>query len=168
MNLRKAKKLVFTIALATCFAGAPSLGNSSAAQAQQQPQILGNMCVFNPCYKGAFSIDNDTGSTIRYQVRWGKNNPWKKMSLESGRRMTHSYPLGENPDKAVPSPYVKFDSIFDDGRITDVVIPMQFYAVLASPGAGNILSRRVADTAEPKRYYFRFGPREKDIYIYER
>lgn len=167
MNLRKIKNFAVAIVLAACFAGAPSLWNLSTVQAQQQPQLIGNTCVFNPCYKGAFSIDNNTRSTIRYQVRWGKNNPWKKMTLESGHRKTHSYPLGEDPNKAVPRPYIKFDSIFDDGRTTDVVIPMQFYSVLASPGAGGILSRRVSDTAEPKRYYFRFGPREKDIYIYE-
>jgi hypothetical protein len=43
--------------------------------------------------KGAFSLTNSTGTTIRYQVRWGNQNAWKPMTLESGRVMTHSHPL---------------------------------------------------------------------------
>src|SRR5262245_41292433 len=103
-------------------------------------------------YSGAYSIENTTGVTIYYSYRWGDQHPWKQMTLPSGRVETHSYPLGENPSARVPTPFVRFDYIAGDHRYTPREYRMSFYSVgYAGYGAR-------ANTAQPKRYFFKFSP----------
>ena len=98
----------------------------------------------NPNSNGAFSIENQTGVTISYQVKWGESHPWKSIALASGRVETHSYPL-EN-GKAL-TPYVRFDRIGGDGAFTPKEYRMGFYAV--GPGART--------NSGPKKYFFKFA-----------
>jgi len=130
----------------------------TGAQAQER---VGVSCADCPSYKGAFSIKNDTGVTIFYQVRWGNKHPWQKMTLESGHTMTHSYPLGENPNQAAPTPYVRFDRIGGDGNnFTAQEYRMEFYAVgYTGYGAGQRYK------TEPKRYVFRYAANGRDLDI---
>src|SRR2546423_7506396 len=72
---------------------------------------VGTSCADCPNYSGAFSIENETGVTIRYQVKWGEQHPWKLITLNRGHIETHSYPLGENRNGRAPTPYVRFDRI---------------------------------------------------------
>jgi hypothetical protein len=98
--------------------------------------------------KGGFSLTNSTGTTIRYQVRWGNQNAWKPMTLESGRVMTHSHPL--SAERRAPTPYVRFDKIGGDGAaITLKEYRMGFHAV----GGGG----------EPKKFVFRYAPNGRDL-----
>jgi hypothetical protein len=110
-------------------------------------------------YAGAFSIENTTGVTIPYSYRWGDKHPWKSMSLASGHVETHSYPLGQDPNAKVPTPYVRFDRIGGDQNYTAKEYRMEFYAI-GYAGYGP----KKANT-EPKRYVFRYGPDGKSLDI---
>jgi hypothetical protein len=113
---------------------------------------VGTSCADCPNYSGAFSIENETGVTIRYQVKWGDQHPWKPITLNSGHIETHSYPLGENRNGRAPTPYVRFDKIGGDGKFTPQEFRMEFYAVgYAGYGA------RTNNTG-PKKYYFKYAP----------
>src|SRR5207253_9486382 len=63
-------------------------------------------------------LENATGTTIHYQYRWGDKHEWKKMELRSGAIEKHTYPLGEDRNKKVPTPYVRFDRIGGDNSVT--------------------------------------------------
>jgi|SRR5262245_54724796 len=123
---------------------------------------IGTSCADCPNYSGAFSIENKTGITINYQYRWGNRHPWKSMSLRSGWIETHSYPLGENRNAQVPSPYVRFDRIGGDGRYTNKEYLMEFYAT-GYAGYGPTVNR-----TEPKRYYFEFANDGRHLNLYAR
>jgi hypothetical protein len=103
-------------------------------------------------YSAAFSVFNNTGVTIYYQVRWG-NSAWQNMALGNGRGLTHFYPLDANG--RAPIPNVRFDRVADGGRYTEQVYAMQFYAVRSGNYGDN-----------PKPYEFRYsaGGRFLDIY----
>ena len=108
---------------------------------------VGTSCADCPNYDGAFSIDNQTGVTIRYNYRWGNKHPWKSMSLRSGSHVTHRYPLGGDSNAKAPSPYVRFDN----ARGTTKEYLMHFYAIgYAGYGPGR------ANT-EPKKYFFKYA-----------
>jgi len=125
----------------------------------QEP--LGHTCSDCPYYKGEFSISNNTGVAINYSVRWGNQSQWKKMRLESGRRMTHRYPLGYNRNASAPTPYVRFDRVGGDGaNFTSQEYRMEFYAVRYG-GYGP----PTQNTTEPKRYVFRFAANGRDLDI---
>ncbi len=115
-------------------------------------ESIGTSCADCPSYSGAFSIRNDTGQLIKYEYRWGTSHPWKSMALNSGRVETHSYPLGENPNAKVPSPYVRFDNTANDGRSTWTEVHMRFHAV-GYAGYGPNVNR-----AQPLRYHFQYSP----------
>jgi hypothetical protein len=123
---------------------------------------VGTSCADCPNYRGAFSIENQTGVTIRYQVRWGDNHPWKSISLNSGSIETHSYPLGENRNGRAPAPYVRFDRIGGDGRFTPKEYHMPFHAV----GYAGYGPR--TNNATPKQYYFKYGPDGRTLDILAR
>ena len=50
-----------------------------------------------------FSIENKTGVTIQYQVKWGDNGEWKSISLDNRHVETHSYPLGQTGKAPLPT-----------------------------------------------------------------
>jgi hypothetical protein len=104
-----------------------------------------------PNYSGAFSIENKTGVTIRYLVRWGNTNAWKAIVLGNDQIETHSYPLGSDRHGRAPTPYVRFDAIGGDGGISAKEYRMEFYAV-GYAGYGPATNR-----ALPKRYLFKYG-----------
>jgi hypothetical protein len=59
-------------------------------------------------------IDNQSGKTIHYQLRWGTDGQWKDFTLAPGYETTHRkkyVPTG------VPPPYIQFVafSTFDGG-----------------------------------------------------
>lgn len=114
-----------------------------------------------PSFAAAFSIENNTGSTIHYQVRWGTRRGWKPMILHSGRIMKHTYPLGTNPSARVPIPYVHFLTI--PGIVQSAKeCHMRFHAVgYAGYGAPE-------NTARPKRYYFQFSKGGALLDLFER
>ncbi len=90
-------------------------------------QTVGTSRADAPNQTAAFSIVNNTGVTIPYQVRWGDTGGWTSISLRSGHTETHSYPLGENG--RAPAPRVRYDKIGGDGAFTPQVFHMQFHAV---------------------------------------
>ena len=109
-----------------------------------------------PSYRGAFSIDNQTGVTLHYQVKWGEKNAWKSIDLPTGRTETHSHPL-ENG--RAPTPYVRFDKVAGDNRFTEQEYRMEFYRVgYAGYGART-------NPTQPKKYVFRFSPDGKRLDI---
>jgi hypothetical protein len=118
---------------------------------------VGTSCEDCPNYKGAYSIENTTGVTIHYEYRWGDKQPWKKMTLRSGVIETHSYPLGDDPNKRVPTPYVRFDRIGGDNGVTLQEYKMQFHAVgYAGFGANQ-------NRTEPKPYVFRYASNGRNL-----
>jgi hypothetical protein len=110
-----------------------------------------------PNYSGSYSIENATGITIHYQYRWGDKSEWKRMALRAGEIETHSYPLGQDRNKRVPAPYVRYDRIGGDNSVTFQEYKMQFYAV-GYAGFGPRQNR-----TEPKRYVFRFAENGRDL-----
>ena len=110
-----------------------------------------------PSYTGAFSIENETGALIHYEFRWGSNHAWKKMALASGRVETHTYPLGEDAKRKVPTPYVRFDRIGGDRSVTFQEYQMEFHAV-GYAGFGPAENR-----AKPKAYAFRYAANGRDL-----
>jgi hypothetical protein len=118
---------------------------------------VGTSCADCPNYSGAFSIENGTNVTIHYQVRWGKSHPWKNIDLQVNHTETHSFPLGGDPHKSVPTPYIRFDRIGGDGTYTPQEYKMEFYAVgYAGYGAKQ-------KKAEPKHYIFRYAENGRDL-----
>jgi hypothetical protein len=111
------------------------------------PQDTDTSCADCPSYRGAFSIENETQAPVTYQMRWGEKNPWKQFVLPSRRIETHSYPLGEDKNKKIPIPQVRFDSLSAGFHQYD----MQFYAVgYAGYGPSE-------NTTKPKRYAFKLS-----------
>jgi hypothetical protein len=110
-----------------------------------------------PSYSGAFSIENTTGVTIPYQVRWGADHPWKTIRLQSGTVETHSFPLGSDPNTKVPTPHVRFDKIGGDNVFEAQEYRMEFYAI-GYAGFGP----KKANT-EPKPYVFRYASDGKHL-----
>ena len=125
-------------------------------------QDVGTSCADCPNYSGAFSIENSTGVTIHYQVKWGESRPWKSITLNTGQVETHSYPLGEDPHAKVLIPYVRFDRIGGDGKYTPQEYRMHFFAVgYAGYGPGR------ANT-KPKAYYFQYGADRRTLNLFAR
>ena len=123
----------------------------------EAPAQVGTSCEDCPNYKGAFSIENNTGTTIHYQYRWGNKHEWKRMALASGAIEIHSYPLGEDPHGKVPTPYVRFDRIGGDNNVTFKEYRMGFYAI-GYAGFGPNKNR-----TQPKRYAFRYTANGRDL-----
>jgi hypothetical protein len=105
-------------------------------------------------YSAAFSVFNNTGITIPYQIRWG-NQQWQTYRLGDGQGLTHYYPLGDNPRGLAPIPHIRFDRIADGGHITDQTFRMEFYAV-RNDGYG----------ARPKPYEFRYSANGRVLHIF--
>ena len=126
-----------------------------AALAEQ----VGTSCADCPSYSGAYSIENTTGVTINYQIRWGDNHPWQSIALRSGTIETHSYPLGSDPHAQVPTPYVRFDHIGGDRAVELKEYKMEFYAI-GYAGYGP-----QANKTEPKRYVFLYAADGKHLDI---
>jgi hypothetical protein len=103
-------------------------------------------------YSGAFTISNNTGNTLYYQVRWG-NTQWQNVTLGSGRALMHYHPLDYNG--RAPQPYIRFDRVADGGRYTEQVYTMQFYAVRN----GNY-----GDASKPYEFRYSRGGRFLDLY----
>jgi hypothetical protein len=140
------------------FALSLALVMTSAIAARSQERV-GTSCADCPNRSGAFSIENQTGVTISYQVKWGESHPWKSITLASGRVETHSYPL-EN-GKAL-TPYVRFDRIGGDGAFTPKEYRMGFYAIgYAGFGAK-------PNNSSPKKYFFKFAADNKTLDILAR
>ena len=112
---------------------------------------IGTSCADCPSYDGAFSISNDTGALIHYQMRWGNRANWKRIELPTGRLETHRYPLGSDAAGRAPIPFVRFDDVADDHRVTFREYRMEFHAV-GYAGYGPKVNR-----TEPKRYHFEYS-----------
>lgn len=110
-----------------------------------------------PNYSGAYSIENTTGVTIPYQYRWGDKSKWTKTEVRSRTIDTLSYPLGQDPNKKVPTPYVRFDRIGGDNSVTFKEYEMEFHAV-GYAGYGPTENK-----TEPKRYVFRYAANGRDL-----
>jgi hypothetical protein len=122
---------------------------------------VGTSCADCANYSGAFSIENPTGVTISYEYRWG-NGPWKHMSLQSGHTEKHSYPLGDNRNARVPTPYVRFDRIGGDAQFTPQEYQMHFYSIgYGGYGSGT-------NNTEPKKYYFKYADDHRTLDLFAR
>ena len=97
-------------------------GDESAASPTRNIKALLNRVPANlapisvPTYpKRVFRIGNNTGVTIRYQIRWSNSNDWQFESLETGFIVTH-WSSGQN----IPSGYpkIRFDHIAGDEVVT--------------------------------------------------
>jgi hypothetical protein len=120
-------------------------------------ESVGTSCADCPSYKGAFSLENTTGVTVKYQVKWGSSRQWKSMTLESGKIMTHSYPLDDAGQ--APVPYVRFDKIGGDSSYTAQEYEMDFRKVgYAGYGAR-------PNTSGPKPYVFRYAANGRSLDI---
>src|SRR4051794_5423748 len=139
----------------TAFALAFALGLTAPIAARSEN--IGTSCADCPNYNGAFSLENSSGVPINYLVRWGNKHQWQRMSLASGHVKTHSYPMGENRNAQVPTPYVRFDMIGGDQAVTNKEYRMEFYAV-GYAGFGPNVNR-----TQPKRYAFKYSGRNLDI-----
>jgi hypothetical protein len=140
---------------------APALLLTTPIEASGQERV-GTSCADCPNYGGAFSIDNQTGVTVRYRVKWGADSNWKAFSLNTGHTETHTYSLGEDRNGAIPTPYVSFDRIAGDSAITLKEYRMLFNRV----GYGGFGS--TAPRAEPKKYFFEFSADRTSLDIHPR
>lgn len=112
---------------------------------------IGTSCADCPSYEAAFSIANDTGVLIHYQVRWGDRNDWKRINLAPSHMETHRYPLGGSAQGRAPVPFVRFDDVADGNRTTFKEYRIEFHAV-GYAGYGP-----KANKTEPKRYHFEYS-----------
>jgi hypothetical protein len=121
---------------------------------------IGTSCADCPNLQGEFSIENETGVTIHYQVRWGTNHAWKSMTLETGHVMTHSHPLDDNG--RAPSPWIRFDGIGGDNAFTPKEYHVAFHAV-GYAGYGPAENK-----ATPKRYAFEYAADHRTLNLVAR
>jgi hypothetical protein len=128
-----------------------------AIPAVANAQAVGTSCADCASLRAEFSIENKTGVTIHYEVKWG-NHEWKPVTLRSGYTETHSYPL-DNNGKA-PSPYVRYDKIGGDNAITLQEFHVTFFAV-GYAGYGP-----KANTARAKRYYFEYAADHRTLTLW--
>jgi hypothetical protein len=138
-----------------------SAGASATYSASLSPQhdvtdsmMAHRRAIARVTYSAAFSIFNNTGITIPYQIRWG-NQPWQNYRLGNGQGLTHYYPLGDNPRGLAPIPFIRFDRIADGGHVTDQIFRMEFYAV-RNDGYG----------VRPKPYEFRYSANGRVLHIF--
>jgi hypothetical protein len=106
--------------------------------------------------KAAFSLRNNTGVTLSYQVKWGPNGQWKEVTLEDGYTNTHSYVLNNKGEFF--RPYVRYDKIGGDSQYTAKVWPMDVNQV----GSGGYGGHR----SQPKKYYFEYAADHRHLDIY--
>jgi hypothetical protein len=100
------------------------VAGSPAARAES----VGTSCEDCATTVGAFTLVNQTGSPIHYSVKWGSGGNWNKIALASGRIETHSHALDGNG--RAPTPYVIFDKVLNDGKVTDKEYRMEFAQVV--------------------------------------
>src|SRR5262245_5465462 len=64
--------------------------------------------------KATVLINNPTGKTVHYQLKWGTDGQWKDYQLQAGYEMTHRK---KYISTGVPPPYIKFEAFgtFDGG-----------------------------------------------------
>jgi hypothetical protein len=142
--------VVFAIVLVFGLTGAPIIAQAVCVDNPCPPTATHSPAPANhPSYRGAFSLDNSTGTTMHYQVKWG-NGQWKSQTLQSGMTTTHWYPL-DDADRA-PTPYVRFDRIGGDNAYTEQEYEMDFYKV--GPGR-----------PDAKGYVFRYASDGKHLDI---
>jgi len=135
-----------------------ALTNPPAAHSQQ----VGTYTSDEPSYRAAFSIENNTGATIHYQVKWGKKHAWKSITLPSGSVENHTYPLGSDPTAKAPAPYVRFDKIAGDGNYTPQQYHMRFHATGYAGYGGQ------PNDTQPKRYFFQYGADGRSLDLFTR
>ncbi len=144
---------IFAVPFALVLSVPAVLVTTSVAESQER---VGTSRADLPSYKGAFSITNQTGVTLHYQVKWGEKSAWKSIEVRNGVTETHSCPL-ENG--RAPTPYVRFDKVAGDNRFTEQEYRMEFYRVgYAGYGAQ-------ANRSEPKKYIFKFSADGKRLDI---
>lgn len=138
------KRILSTISLAV----AVMLLAQIAAQAQVS-------CGFP---RAAFSIENNTGVTIIYYVRWGNESRWEKKTLKSGTVNTHWSLI--DPFMVVPrTPYVKFDRIGGDDDFTAKEHWLRTNTI-------DPICSTKPNKGEPKPYVFRYSANGVDINLY--
>ena len=79
------------------------------------------------------------------------------MALASGMTETHTFPMGEDRNRKLPTPYIRFDRVGGDKTVTFQEYKMQFHAV-GYAGYGPATNK-----AEPMRYIFRYAPNGHDM-----
>ena len=72
---------IFAVPFALALTVPAVLVTTTAAESQER---VGTSRADLPSYKGAFSINNQTGVTLHYQVKWGEKNAWKSIEVRNG------------------------------------------------------------------------------------
>lgn len=99
---------------------------------------------------GSFVMRNPTDVAIHYQVKWG-DGEWKSYTVEPGEKRFHAYSLDK--DNTIPSPYVRFDYICGDGKVTYKSYHMECYTC--------------GDPWRGKSNHFAYSPGGNYLYLYD-
>jgi hypothetical protein len=111
--------------------------------------------------RGGFVVHNDTGVTIRYQVKWGEKGDWKSQTLESGYQLTHSIALKNGK---APRPYVRFDNYGGDGKVSTTEYHVNFGPqVYIANGHGT-----TAVTDRMWHYEFQYGGNGRSLNLFKK
>jgi hypothetical protein len=151
--MTKFAKSITLAALTATVIGMSVLSSTTATQAEP----LGSTCSDCAAYRGEYSIENHSGAPLVYQFRWGDNEPWRPVILANDTIRTHTYPLGDDPRAAIPTPSVRFAGHICLGGVCGAedawrTSEMDFYAVRVDPGftsPGTVIKR-----GSPRRYMF--------------
>jgi hypothetical protein len=145
--MTKFAKSITLAALTATVVGMSLLTSPIAAQAEP----LGSTCSDCAAYRGEYTVENHTGMPLMYFFRWGDNESWRPVILGNDTIRTHTYPLGDNPQAAVPTPSVRIKGHWcgdgsaecSDGNHWRTY-SMDFYAVRVDPGftsPGTVIKR---------------------------
>jgi hypothetical protein len=126
--------IVYVALLMTASAHAEEVGTSQA----DLPRLVGK-----------FVIHNQTGVTLSYTLKWGRNGAAKVYALESGKIYEHRHSLENN---RAPAPYIQYDYVVGDGQKTYKTIELDFgKAGYAGYGPTGYID-------EAFHYHFRYSP----------
>ena len=73
-----------------------------------------------------FSIQNKTGFTLHYQIKWTEENEWKNTVVKQGNTMTHWY-TGSSENIPNDYPKIRFDYDASDSEFTPRIYPLKTY-----------------------------------------
>ena len=69
-----------------------------------------------PSLQGEFVIHNPTNMNMVYEVQWGSKGQWTRYTIAPNQQRWHWHPL-DGRGRA-PSPFMRFDTRANDGRVT--------------------------------------------------
>ena len=108
-----------------------------------------------------FSIQNNTGFTVHYQIRWKEDKEWKNTAVKQGVTMNHWY---NGPAVAIPEGYpkIRFDYIANDEEFTPLTYELGTYIRILGSDPGAHIRREDA-----RRYHFGYNSHTKKLDLYD-